>query len=121
MHRGKKLRWPAWLAGWRGLAWVTPVASDVADLDLAGVAPSASRPRRPNSRRRHGIKANAVQVDHSLLASFDAVAQMPDGEPVRFRCREWQDDLVVHDEANGVFIAQSTPRVEVVPVQFETY
>ena len=68
-----------------------------------------------------GTSADAVQVGHSLLASFDEVAQLPGGEPVRFRYREWQDEVVVHDATHGVVISQTTPRIEVVPVRFETY
>lgn len=29
------------------------------------------------------------------------MAQLSGGEPVRFRCREWQDDLVIRDDAGG--------------------
>jgi len=111
--------WMDWFAGWRGLAWATPVAlmcliwlawrPPVAPV--APVAPAAAP----------GIKVDAVQVDHSLTASFDAVAELPNGEPVRFRCRQWRDELVLHDQASGVSIRQSRPRVEVVPVRFETY
>jgi len=114
----KELRWTDWLAGWRGLAWVLPAAA--AMLIWLAWHPAVG-PGRAGLAEAHGIKADAVRVDHSLIASFDTVAQLPDGEPVRFRCREWHDDLVVKDEANGVFITQSTPRVEVVPVRFETY
>jgi hypothetical protein len=109
----RRPRWAGWFAGWRGLAWATPVAL-VCLIWLAWrppVAPAATP----------GIKADAVQVDHSLTASFDAVAELPNGEPVRFRCRQWQDELVLHDQASGVSIRQSRPRVEVVPVRFETY
>ena len=31
-----------------------------------------------------GIKANALQVDHSLVSTFDAVAELPGGQPVRY-------------------------------------
>ena len=110
--------WTAWFAGWRGLAWATPVATVLLIWLAWGPAVAPGQAELADS---HGIKANAVQVGSSLVASFDAVAQMPDGEPVRFRCRQWQDDVMVHDDANGVFITQSTPRVEVVPVRFETY
>ena len=108
------LRLAEWFAAWRGLAVVAPAAT----LLLLWLA---LRPAAGLAENTSGIKANAVQVDHSLVASFDAVAQLPGGEPVRFHCRKWQDDVVVHDDANGVFITQSTPRVEVVPVRFETY
>jgi hypothetical protein len=81
----------------------------------------AAGPDKIAAADAHGIKADKIQVGHSLAASFDAVAQSPGGEPVLFRCRAWQDDLMVRDNANGVWVRQSTPRIEVVPVRFETY
>jgi hypothetical protein len=56
-----------------------------------------------------------------LVAAFDAVARLPDGQPVRFRCREWSDGVVLRDSARGIVIEQRMPRLEVVPVSFETY
>jgi hypothetical protein len=67
------------------------------------------------------LKANDVEIDRQLVAAFDAVARMPGGEPVRFRCREWMDNVVLRDSAQGVEVEQRTPRLEVVPVGFETY
>lgn len=66
-------------------------------------------------------KANVVRVDQALVSSYDAVAQLPSGEPVRFRCRKWMDDVVMKDKSHGLVIEQSIPRVEVIPVRFETY
>jgi hypothetical protein len=62
-----------------------------------------------------------VQVNQELVSSFDVVAKLPTGEPVRFRCRRWKDQLVVTDKNSGIAIEESNPRVEVVPVRFETY
>ena len=112
----RALRWTDWFAGWRAMAWATPVAAMViiwltaanSAVDKGSAAPAIAQP-------------NAVQVGHSLVASFDEVAQMPGGEPVRFHCREWQDDVVIHDDAHGVVVSQSTPRVEMIPVRFEVY
>jgi hypothetical protein len=69
----------------------------------------------------NGLKVDDVQVDQELVSSFDVVAKLPSGEPVRFRCQKWKDQLVVTDRNRGVEIEQSSPRVEVVPVRFETY
>jgi len=69
----------------------------------------------------YGLKADDVQVDHELVSSFDVVAKLPGGEPVRFHCRKWNDQVVVTDTNGGVEIEQNSPRVEVVPVRFETY
>jgi len=68
-----------------------------------------------------GFEADDVQVDEDLVSSFDVVATLPGGQPVRFRCRQWKDQLVATDKNHGVTIEQSKPRVEVVPVRFETY
>lgn len=62
-----------------------------------------------------------VEIDRQLVASFDAVARLPGGEPVRFRCRQWADDVVVRDPTRGIVIERRTPRLEVVPVSYETY
>ena len=62
-----------------------------------------------------------VRVDQELVSSYDVVAKLPGGEPVRFRCRKWRDQWSVTDTNRGVEIVQDNPRVEVVPVRFETY
>jgi hypothetical protein len=67
------------------------------------------------------IKADDVKVNQQLVSSFDAVARLPDGEPVRFRCENWMDQVVVSDKTRGLVVENSRPRVEVVPVGFETY
>jgi len=67
------------------------------------------------------LKADSVQIDEQLVGAFDAVGRLPDGEPVRFHCREYMDNVVLRDKTRGVVIEQRTPRVEVVPVRFETY
>jgi hypothetical protein len=67
------------------------------------------------------LRADNVQFDRELVSAFDAVAQMPDGEPVRLRCREWMDRMVLSDRERGLVVEQRVPHVEVVPVRFETY
>lgn len=107
-------RWGYWLASWRALAVATPAAT-VLVIWLMTRQTSGAKPEST------GLEASAVVVGHSLVASFDTVARLPGGEPVRFRCREWQDNVVIHDDEHGVVISQSTPRVEVIPMRFETY
>lgn len=68
-----------------------------------------------------GIKADALEINHTLVSSYDAVAELPDGQPVRFHCRKWNDGVLMRDAARNLIISQSVPRVEVVPVRFETY
>ncbi len=67
------------------------------------------------------FEADKVQIGRELVSSFDAVATLPGGEPVRFRCRQWLDQVVVRDNSQGLIVENRTPRVEVVPVGFVTY
>ena len=67
------------------------------------------------------LKADLVEIDQQLLGSFDAVADMPDGEPVRFRFQQWMDAVTLRDSVRGVEVVQRIPRIEVVPVSFASY
>jgi hypothetical protein len=121
-----KLSLASLVEGWiPRLRWLAPAAAVVL---VAGVLTwrwntrihEPSNPH-PGSSNGPAITADAVQIDHELVSTFDAVARLPGGEPVRFRCREWMDEVVLRDTARGVVIEQRTPRMEVVPVRFETY
>ncbi len=106
------LRWlmpAAALAAAIGLVWLKPVADQ---SGLAGALATTSRP---------ALEAGSVQIDEHLVDSFDAVGRLPSGEPVRFRYQKWMDELTVRDKSRQVVIEQRIPRVEVVPVRFETY
>jgi hypothetical protein len=70
---------------------------------------------------RTPLRADDVRIDQQLVSTFDAVAPLPSGEPVRFRCREWVDEVVLRDSRRGVEVTRRVPRVQVVPVRFETY
>jgi hypothetical protein len=112
--------------GW--LRWLVPGtalagAACLVALVLSRDATRAGKPRGDsveNPALAH-LKADDVQIDRRLVASFDAVARLPDGAPLRVRCREWADKVVVVDSGNGVVIEQTQPRLEVVPVNFEIY
>jgi len=67
------------------------------------------------------LKADQVEIDQQLLGSFDTVAEMPDGEPVRMRVNQWMDEVTLRDSASGVEVVQRTPRIKVVPVSFAVY
>jgi len=112
---------------WRGLLrWLAPATAAVA-IAVALLVwrwPGAERtpaalPKEVSAKS--ALRGNAVEFDRQLVASFDAVARLPSGEPVRFRCREWTDGVVLRDAVRGVVIERRTPRLEVVPVSFETY
>jgi hypothetical protein len=110
---------------WRQiLRWLVPATA----LILAAGLLWLNHARRPGHSplsipAANGARLNAdeVRIDHELVSAFDAIARLPEGEPVRFRYREWMDDVILRDSARGVVIHQRTPRVEVVPVRFETY
>ena len=109
------------------LRWLTPATALatiilVTSLTWPRNSPSTS-PRRqvPAPTTSARLKADNVEIDQRLVASFDAVARLPDGEPVRFRCREWTDEVVFHDSTRGITIERRSPRLEVTPVSLETY
>ncbi|HEX5219631.1 MAG TPA: hypothetical protein VFZ59_08690 [Verrucomicrobiae bacterium] len=81
----------------------------VSNVDLQGSV--AATPLKPDN----------VQIGKELVSSFDAVATLPGGEPVRFRCQQWLTTVVVDDAKRGLLMESRTPRVVVVPVGFETY
>lgn len=107
------------------LFWLTPAAVAATVIVLFVLRPSGpvhpitARPDAPDAKPL--LKADDIEIDRQLVASFDTVAQMPDGEPVRFRFREWSDGLIFRDSGRGVVIEQRTPRLEIVPVSFEVY
>jgi len=111
---------PRWLGILRWLAPVMAMAAAGLLVFLVNFTPGSSL-KKQSLAAASGFKADDVQVDEELVSSFDVVALLPGGEPVRFRCRRWRDQLVVTDKDHGVKIEQSNPRVEVVPVRFETY
>jgi hypothetical protein len=104
------------------LRWLAPAA---AALAVAAVIWRSSLPavRSPHSQPSAitPVRADDVQIDQQLVSTFDAVAPLPSGEPVRFRCRQWMDEVVLRDSRRGVEVTRRVPRVEVVPVRFETY
>ena len=112
---------------WRLLVrWLAPLGVTAAIVAALMVLwPHAQRPEqhvKPAAASTHTPpKPDEVEIDRQLVALFDAVAQLPNGEPVRFRCREWRDDVVVRDPGRGLVIERSTPRLEVVPISVETF
>jgi hypothetical protein len=91
------------------LAWRLPLQPKKPNLSPNAPSPSTS------------LRADEVQIDQDLVSSFDALAKLPDGEPVRFQCRQWIDRVTFSDKEHGLVLQESTPRVEVVAVGFETY
>lgn len=108
------------------LRWPTPVAAlVVVTATLLVWRPFSPEPLRhangPAAPEQPAVKADDVEIDEQLVASFDAVARLPSGLPIRLRCRAWADETVWRDSARGIVIERQAPRLEVVPVSFETY
>ena len=109
----------AWLHGLRWLVPAAPVAAAI--VIFVQIERRGGGPATTGGSSGAGLLASDVRLDQNLVSSFDAVAELPGGEPVRFRCQEWLDQTVLSDHGRGMVIEQSRPRMEVVPVRFETY
>lgn len=113
---------------WRQLFhWLAP-ATALAAMIAVLLARQAPKPQDqsagrtvPTSPPHTALKADDVEIDQRLVAAFDAVARMPDGAPVRFRCREWMDNVTLRDSKQGIEVERRAPRLEIVPVRLETY
>jgi hypothetical protein len=103
-----------WWLPW--LRWLAPVSA----VGLITFVSIKQIPWAVN-HSEDGINADDVRISHKLVSSFDAVGKLPGGEPVRFRVREWSDSTVLHDSTRGLVVERSTPRLEVIPVGFDTY
>lgn len=118
-------RTTALLALWRSLRWwLAPAMACLLGL-LVFVQTRHevhfSVPLPAETAEAPAVKADSIHMDSELVSTFDTVARLPSGEPVRFRCREWVDEVKLRDHTRGVVVERRTPRVEVVPVRFETY
>ena len=118
-----KVRWPKPVAesSWLGplLRWIVPAT---AVLAVAAIVWQANLPAsRVLATAGSPMRADDVRIDEQLVSTFDAVVPLPSGEPVRFRCRQWLDEVILRDSKRGVEVARRVPRVEVVPVRFESY
>ena len=101
---------PLW---WR---WLFPLAATAGLALLVGFG-LHSGASGPSSR----LAADEVEIGQTLVSSFDTIARLPDGRPVRVRCEEWVDELVLRNSARGLCVQEQRPRLEVFPVRFETY
>ncbi len=109
--------WSLWLR------WLAPLTAVAAALLVVVSQLNRGRNSAPPSSGASAptLKADQVEIDRQLLGSFDAVADMPDGEPVRFRFQQWMEAVTLRDSVRGVEVVQRTPRIQVVPVSFATY
>ncbi|HTL19003.1 MAG TPA: hypothetical protein VL793_17320 [Patescibacteria group bacterium] len=109
---GNYVRWLLPAAG------IATVAFIVFGIPLS--SPTQKRISLP-ATAKSALKADQVEIDRRLVANFDAVGTLPGGQPVRFRCAQWMDTVSLRDSADGLVIERTTPRLEIVPVGFETY
>lgn len=119
---------PPQLLWW--LRWLIPATAAVvvAAAIWRGGSPSTSRPPIPAASSEinaaldsPALRADDVQIGQELVSSFDAVARLPGGEPVRFQFQQWMDEVILSDTSQGLVVESRSPRFEVVPVGFETY
>jgi hypothetical protein len=115
----------SWRWAWQWLAPATVVlmAAAYAAWWPWRTGPDGSSPEAvsPAAFVKNGRSPDDIVIDRRVVAAYDAVAVLPGGEPVRFRCREWIDQVIFSDPARGLEIERSTPHLEVVPVSFESY
>lgn len=108
---------------WLWFRWLAPAT--VALLAVLVVVFQGGTHRNPAppaiSSSVPALKADQIEIDQQLVGSFDTVAEMPDGEPVRMRVNQWMDEVTLRDSATGVEVVQRTPRIKVVPVSFAVY
>ena len=108
------------LAPW--LRWFAPAMTAATVAVVVWRWPrAATTSEMAQAPTRSALKPDHVQLDRRLVGAFDALAQLPGGEMVRFRCHEWTDQMVLRDAARGIEVVQSSPSFEVLPVRFETY
>ena len=110
----------------RSLRWLIPATAMALALMVAwhGTSPFTSRPAGSPAGPAAAsplLKADDVKIDQRLVSSFDAVARLPGGEPVRFRCENWMDQVVLSDKSRGLVVENRKPRIEVVAMGYETY
>ena len=101
-------------AWWRLLRWLVPAAAAavvvVAILVWRFGGPGSEPSGQPvTASASAALRPDDVQINRRLVAVFDAVARMPGGALVRFRCREWADEVVLRDLAR-VGIKHFEPR-----------
>lgn len=113
-------------AWWQMLRWLAPATAAVGLLIAATIWWPAKPGPEQNSTASAATaasapKPDAVQLDRKLVAAYDALAELPGGEPVRFRCQEWMDAIVLRDAKSGLLIEQQTPRFEIVAARLDTF
>ena len=121
--------WPALaVLGWlRVLRLALPAAAAVIVAAIIVWRSASPKPETNYTKSKVGIavasplKPDDVKIDQELVSSFDTLARLPTGEPIRFHCNQWLDQVTLSNKAQGLVLQERTPRLEIVPVGFETY
>jgi hypothetical protein len=112
------------LSRWRWwVRWLVPAAATMALAVLywkpapedAGAEPQVA------TAPGDGWMPEEIEVDRQLVAAFEGVACLPDGIPFRFRCYNWDEELVARDASGRVEVRQRAPRMEIVPTSLAVY
>lgn len=108
---------------WQWLIPATAMLLCAAAIWRAGHSSTRTRSETttPPATTHPGLEADTVELSHEFLSSFDAVATLPSGEPVRFRCEQWQNKVTLKDREQGLLVENWSPQIVVVPVRFESY
>ena len=106
---------------WALLRWLAPGLMGAVAVAVMLMPWTKPPPHAAVVNVNPAARTNNVEIDRQLVAAFDTVARMPDGEPVRVRCREWMENVILRDPAQGVEVERRTPHFEIAPVGFEIY
>lgn len=110
------LRWcaaPAVLVCLIGMLWFRPEPPPTL-VDASGT-------NRAHQLTEVPAGAGEVEIEHDLVDSYEMVADLPSGVPVRFRLDKWHDTVVYRDPQTGLAVERRSPRFEVVPMSLASY
>jgi hypothetical protein len=106
------------VVAWKAAHW-SP-ANTTARRQIEATAPDSLNRSETNSNFA-GLRADKVEIDRQLVAQFETVARLPDGQPLRVRCERWMDTIQLRDSSRGLVLERTAPRLEIVPIAFEMY
>ncbi len=112
---------------WRNLGWwLTPAAAACLALMIwLKPAPEVGQQRLVTNHAAGGdtvpLVPGEVEIEHDLVGSYETVAELPSGVPVRFRLDQWEDTMVYRVPSRGIAVERRTPRLEIVPVSYVSY
>jgi hypothetical protein len=106
-----------WSVFWK---WALPATAMLA-LVILGLH-RLGQPPKPDFVRPvklSGLTADQVEIDRQLVNAFEGLAQLSDGQPLRFRCYDWVEHIRVRDSTQGVVFERNEPHREIIPVRYD--